>query len=247
MTLIAVGTWRGVGATTAAMLLAAASALNDETWLVEADPAGGVLQARSPVLAGGRSALEQLAFDNETTLESVARPFGSVHTLVGATDSFQAWSTLATPRFNWIERLRRVSGVVVVDVGSLRGAGLPTWRIIEQADSVVVCTTPEPASLVSSLAWMDAKGQSAPGVGGLSADTARMLVIDAPVTVGERFTPGQVTAELGERIVGWWPWQPGVIDAVLRGASVDHRRLRAQLLISAARATMTRLLQDAEQ
>ena len=80
----------------------------------------------------------------------------------------------------------------------------------------------------------------------LAVPYRRRRAIDAPVTVGERFTAGQVSAELGDRIEGWWPWQPGVVDAVLRGATLDHRRLRAQLLVSAARATMARLAAEVE-
>jgi hypothetical protein len=240
MTVIAVGTWRGLGATTTALLLAAGATGDTTTWLVEADPAGGVLQARTTLLGGNGTTLEHVAFEHDCRLDAAAQPLAGTNVVVAPSDSFRAWSSIASPRTNWIEQLRRLPGVVVVDVGSLRGT-TPAWRIIDQADAVVMCTTAEPAALVSTLAWVDAKGQSAPGVGGLSTSTARLVVVDAPTSSGERFTSSQVQHELGDRLAGWFPWQPAVVDSMLRGATVDHRRLRGQPLTAAARSTMAKL------
>ena len=62
-TLIAVGSWRGVGASTSALLLAAgAAAAGEQAWLIEADPAGGVLASRADGLAGGMAGLVRVAF-----------------------------------------------------------------------------------------------------------------------------------------------------------------------------------------
>ena len=65
--IIAVGCWRGVGATTTSLLAATCIAAADEdgAWLVEADPAGGVLAGRivaPPHCLGG---LERVAFPTE--------------------------------------------------------------------------------------------------------------------------------------------------------------------------------------
>jgi len=106
---------------------------------------------------------------------------------------------------------------------------------------VVMVTTPEPAALTSTVAWMDAKGQSAPGVAGLSLDTARLLVLDAPVTAGERFDVS-VADELGSRLVGWWPWEPKVVDHVLRGGSLDHRAVRRFALVRSVATTLRSLV-----
>jgi MinD-like ATPase involved in chromosome partitioning or flagellar assembly len=249
MTVIAVGSWRGLGTSTTALLLAAAAALRPvDVWLVEADPAGGVLASRAPDLAGvdslGRVAF--IAHDGpvDQTLASAARPLAGVHVLTAPWDSFQAWSAVASPRRPWIEGLRRLDGIVIIDVGSLRGGEVPVWPVIERADVLAMVTSPDPAALASTVAWMDAKGQSAPGVGGLSLDTARLVVVDCPVAAGERFD-AHVAPELGERLVGWWPWEAKVVDHVLRGGSLDHRSVRRCDLPGAASATLDRLLDGA--
>jgi MinD-like ATPase involved in chromosome partitioning or flagellar assembly len=250
VTVIAVATWRGVGATTSALLLAAAgAAFGEASWLIEADPGGGVLSARIPGLeAQPGSGIEALAFASDPDsgtirdrFRTASRRLGQTSVVTGSADSFQAWSALASARVNWIGELGRIDGVVVVDVGSLRGGPAPSWRIIEQADALVMCTTPDPASLVSTVAWMDAKGQSAPGVGGLTTDTTKLLVVDAPIAGGERFG-ADVAGELGERFAGWWPWEPRTVDLVMRGASLDHKSLRKATLVRSVNATMGQLL-----
>ena len=65
--IVAVGAWRGTGATTTALMLASAMAAessleSDGAWFVEADPAGGVLAGRMPLPPGALGGLEQLAF-----------------------------------------------------------------------------------------------------------------------------------------------------------------------------------------
>ena len=171
----------------------------EEAWLVEADPSGAVLASRAPDLAGldslGRIAFEPSGVPRDVEFGSASRRLGGVNVLTGPWDSFQAWSAIASTRVRWVEHLGRLDGVVVADVGSLRGGQGPAWSIIERSEVLVMVTNPEPAALTSTVAWMDAKGQSAPGVGGLSADRARLLVVDAPTASGERFSP-DVAAEL---------------------------------------------------
>ena len=63
--IVSVGSWRGTGTTTAALLCAVAAADEQPVWLIEADPAGGVLAGRLTIegeLVGG---LEQLSFGPE--------------------------------------------------------------------------------------------------------------------------------------------------------------------------------------
>lgn len=244
--MIAVGSWRGIGTTTSALLIAAAAAARgDDAWLVEADAAGGVLASRAPDLAGcnslGRVAFESSSETARRALEGSARRLGRVSVLTAPWDSFQAWSAVASPRTPWVDALRRLDGTVVVDVGSLRGGSVPGWWIVERADVLVMVTSPEPASLTSTVAWMDAKGQSAPGVAGLSLDTARLLVVDSPIMSGERFEPS-VGGELGGRLVGWWPWEPKVVDHLHRGGSLDHRSIRRFALVRSALSTVSDLL-----
>ena len=246
MTVIAVGSWRGVGASTTALLLASAAAtFGYESWLIEADPAGGVLACRAPALTGVDS-LARVAFmpsdePMPATLLASARRLGPVRVVTGPWDSFQAWSAVASPRRIWVDALRRVGDVVVVDVGSLRGGQVPSWPIIERADTLVMVTNPDAAALTSTVAWMDAKGQSAPGVAGLSLDTARLVVVDSPAGVTERFGP-QIAGELDGRLAGWWDWEPRVVDHVLRGGSLDHRAVRRHDLAITAIATLDGLV-----
>jgi hypothetical protein len=247
-TLIAVSKWRGEGTTTSAVLLAVGAAtLGHESLMVEGDPAGGVLAARAPDLqTRGGTSLESVAFGSgsgsvRSQLDLAAHRLGPTRVICGPADSFQAWSAMASPRADWISELRRFDGLVVVDVGTLRGGSSPAWRIAEQADTLVMCTSADPASLVSTVAWIDAKGQSAPGIAGLAADTARVLVVDAPITGTERFG-ADVEHELGSRLVGWWPWEPRTVDCVLRGASLDHKSIRKTTLVRSVTATVARLL-----
>ncbi|WP_420451658.1 hypothetical protein [Ilumatobacter sp.] len=245
MTVVAVATWRGLGASASALLLAAgAAAQGTRSWLVEADPAGGVLAARAPSLRAG-SGLEQVAFSTTGAgalddLEGASRRLGQVSVVTGSFEPFRAWSTVASPRLDWIAALRRLEGVVVVDVGSLRGGAAPTAKVLEIADVVVLVTTPEPASLGATVAWMDARGRVAPGLAGLSADTSRLLVVDAPVAAGEAFT-SSVATEVGDRFAGWWPWEPKVLDHLHRGGSLDHRAVRRSTLPRAVAASVASL------
>ena len=165
--MIAVGSWRGIGTTTSALLIAAAAAARgDDAWFVEADAAGGVLASRAPDLAGcnslGRVAFESGSETARRALEGSARRLGRVSVLTAPWDSFQAWSAVASPRTPWVDALRRLDGTVVVDVGSLRGGSVPGWWIVERADVLVMVTSPEPASLTSTVAWMDRRDSRRP-------------------------------------------------------------------------------------
>lgn len=245
MTVIAVTSWRGVGTTTTGLLLAAAvAASGSEAWFVEADAAGGVLASRADGLdtSGG---LERVAFaasdePAHRSLANCARRLGQVNVVTGSWDPFQAWSTIASPRRPWVAGLARLDGTVVVDVGSMRGGNVPAWRVLDIADVVLVVATPEPASLTATVSWIDSKGQTSPGLAGLSTQP-RLVVVDAPLTTGERFGP-DVAGELGDRLVGWWPWEPKVIDHIHRGGGLDHRSIRRFALPRAAHATVESLL-----
>ena len=67
------------------------------SWLVEADPAGGVLASRAPDLAGVNS-LGRVAFDavgetlSRRRLQASSRRLGPVNVVTAPWDSFQAWS-----------------------------------------------------------------------------------------------------------------------------------------------------------
>jgi len=245
MSVIAVGTWRGTGATTAALALAAAHATSGQrSWMVESDPAGGVLTARCPGWQPRTVGLEEVAFrtdmpDITAVLEAAATPLGQVSVVTNSWDPFQAWSNVASPRVQWADQLRRLGGTVFVDVGSIRNDS-PAWSVIEVADALILCTSSEPASLTATVAWMDNRGKVAANARGLASDTSRLLVIDAPLSAGERFDH-TVGSEIGSRFAGWWPWEPRVVDHLHRGGSLDHRSIRKFALPRAAVATVAAL------
>ncbi len=120
--IIGIGTWRGSGATTTALALAGSLAQHASPgWLIEADPAGGVIGARLGldtdrwVIDG----LERLAFpaaiDDSTMwwqtpgasarFDSVAVTHHGVRMVLAPGDPFRAWSC-HRPRSNWAASLR---------------------------------------------------------------------------------------------------------------------------------------------
>ncbi len=248
MTSIAVTSWRGIGTTTSALLLGAASAAADPSrsvLVIEADPAGGVLAARSPVLQGRAGGLNQVAFPVVSMAlreqwAAAAVEIGDASVVPGIGDSFQAWSAVAAPTSDWIGNLSKAADLVIVDIGTVRGQS-PAWRIACAADLVVAVCSPDPVSVVSTLEWGTSRGKSMPGVEALASDTARLLVVDAPVVGRERFDAATVSAEVGDRLIGWWPWDPALVDSVLRGAGWAHRSVRRSPLAAAVSATAATL------
>ena len=228
-TVVGVGTWRGTGATTSAHALAAAlAAAGERPWLVEADPAGGVLAARlGGVTAGG---LEAVAFPLAgAAREAVGRfadaatEHAGVRVVTAPGDPFRAWACHA-PRQPWAAALRDLDGPVVIDLGRLRGAA-PHGAVLDQLDQLLLVADADPVSVVATSEWATAAGRVSPPDGGLSLDIARLVVVDSP-SVLERVTRTDVAAELGDRFAGWLPWAPDAVRHLQRGGSLDDRRLR---------------------
>ena len=224
--MVAVGAWRGVGGTTAALALAAAFATTDpETLLVEADPAGGVLAGRMAVPPEAVGGLEAAAFPvigSALTLDDVAFTSGTMRVVTAPADPFRA-DACHRPREPWVTRLASRSGTAVVDVGRLRG-GSPVRSVLECADVLVVVLTPEVGGAVGTVEWVRAAGRVSPADGELAGTEIRLLVVDAPC--GVSFPRRTVESELGDLLVGWLPWEPPAVDLLQRGAPLDDRRLR---------------------
>ena len=111
--IIAVTCWRGLGATTAALALAAVAAESADTrdardsgaWLIEADPAGGVLSGRVSLSRSTIGGLERVAFPSERcsmveAFHDVAHDHGRLRIVTSPADPFRA-AACHRPRSAW--------------------------------------------------------------------------------------------------------------------------------------------------
>jgi MinD-like ATPase involved in chromosome partitioning or flagellar assembly len=233
--IVAVGAWRGAGATTTALLLAASLAADGASaaWLIEADPAGGTLAGRMQLAPHTIGGLERVAFPSErcaATDAFAALAHGEHLRIVTApADPFRAFAC-HQPRMPWVPSLRELDGPVVVDVGRLR-AGSPVGQLLSHADHVLVVTAPETSAAVSAVEWLQAGGRVSPAEPGLPDGKARLVVVDSPG--GVAFGRTTLVSELGSRCAGWMPWDPAVVDLVHRGAAATDRRVRRSPLAQA--------------
>lgn len=230
--IIVVTSWRGVGTTTTALLLAAALATTDDTWLVEADPAGGVLSSRLHVDPAALGAIERLSFPTDVTVpapDDLAHRCGAVRVLTAPVDPFRAHAC-HLPRVPWTPMLRELGHDVVVDAGRMR-QGTPAWPLLALADVVVAVMSPEVSAAVASAEWLRAGARVSSNDPGLDRDVVRMAAVASPG--GVSFDRSALRDEFGEHWGGWLPWEPAVVDLVERGAPLDDRRLRRSALAAA--------------
>ncbi|MCU1360746.1 MAG: hypothetical protein JWN99_2035 [Ilumatobacteraceae bacterium] len=242
--IIGVGSWRGVGATTTALAIAASMAADGaQPWLIEADPAGGVLAARLSMDRSRAGSLERLAFPTERSatidrFHQAAVDVADVRVITAPGDPFRAWSC-HVPRLAWPALLRELDAPVVVDIGRLRG-GAPNAALLSQLDQLLLITNPDTVSLAATMQWADALGKSSPIDDGLPLDLTRVAIVDAPI-VSERVGRTDAETELGERFAGWLPWAPDTIELLHRGAAFTDRRVRRHPLAQATDHLVVRL------
>jgi hypothetical protein len=246
--IVGIGSWRGTGATTTALLVAASIAASTDgdapCWLVEADPAGGVLAARLQIPPHAAGGLERIAFPTSRSTSTVERfaeaaaRLGGLRVVTAPGEPFRAWAC-HTPRLAWAPALRELDGPVIVDLGTIRG-GAPHTALLGQLDLLLLTASVDPVSLVATSAWIDSLGRVSPADAGLPIDIGRVLVVDEPSSSG-RLGRLTVERELGGRLAGWIPWAPAVIDAVHRGVPLTDRRLRRQPLVHAVEELAARL------
>ena len=234
--IIAVGSWRGIGATTTALALARCLAIREESeaWLIEADPAGGAIAGRMQVAGRTVGGLERVAFPTERiapveAFKSAAHTASGLHVVTAPSDPFRAHAC-HQPRLPWIASLRELTGDVVVDVGRVR-SGTPTWPILAMADVVLLATSPEVSAAVSTSEWLQAGGRVSPADPGLATEKVRLVFVDSPG--GVPFPRTMLSAELGEQFAAWLPWEPAAVDLIHRGALPADRRLRRSALLAA--------------
>ena len=233
--IVGIGSWRGSGATTTSLALGGTLAARGvPTWLVEADPAGGVLSARLRVERHATDGIERLGFAASPggTVESTNVRFDAVSTshhgvrlITAPGDPFRAW-TSHRPRTPWAESLAQLvgTGVAIVDLGRLRGA-TPAGPLLEQLDVLLVLSHDDVVSLATTLEWATVQGRVSPHDVGLRADVTRIVVTEHPGGC-ERVSRTAAEIELGDRYAGWLPWAPGAAAMVNAGAAVTARRLQ---------------------
>jgi len=243
--IVAIGSWRGVGATTASLLAATCIAAIDEngSWLVEADPAGGVLAGRIAAPLQFIGGLERVAFPTESTsvtesFMAAAHVTGGVRVVLGPADPFQAFAC-HRPRMPWASALRDLPGSVIVDVGTVR-AGSPIWPVLAQADAVLLVASPEASAAVAAVVWVKTAGRISPADPGLLGTPVSIVFVESPA--GIAFPKATLRAELADRCGGWLPWEPTTVDLVHRGAALSDRRLRRSALMSAVSQMMAQLM-----
>ncbi|MFZ9629591.1 MAG: hypothetical protein ACO3C1_09615 [Ilumatobacteraceae bacterium] len=245
--IVAVGAWRGTGATTTALMLAAALAAesgvdDDGAWFVEADPAGGVLAGRMTLPPGALGGLEQLAFPPAgVSIEpgALAARVGALSMVLAPADPFRA-DACHRARTPWLPLFESIGAPVVVDVGRLR-AGTPARPVIERADVLLVVTSPEVSSAVSTVEWVQAAGRVSSVEPALADTEIGLVFVESPV--GVSFPRSTVATELGTRLMGWLPWDPSFVEQVHAGRHPGERRARRGGLASAVTALARRLLE----
>jgi hypothetical protein len=233
--IVVVTSWRGIGASTTAFLLAASLVGDEPAWLVEADPAGGVWAGRVDVAPAKVAGLEHIAFgprgvEPAEQFGEVAQPVGAVRVVTAPADPHRA-HTCHRPRVPWPSMLGSLPGDVVVDAGRHR-SGSPVGALWRVADVVVLVTSPEVADVVSSSEWLRTGGRVAadePGIGDVPCTVA---VVAAPG--GVAFGEQAIRSDLGERFGAWLDWDPSTVDLMLLGASPNDRRLRRSALLAGA-------------
>jgi MinD-like ATPase involved in chromosome partitioning or flagellar assembly len=235
--IITVTSWRGVGCTTTALLLAAALAEEGATWLVEADPAGGVLAGRVHFDAHELGGLERIAFPTDRlagveAFEAVAHAVGGLRLVAAPAEPFRAHAC-HSPRLPWAPVLHELDGPVVIDAGRLR-AHSPATPLLAMADTVLLVSSPEVCAAVATTEWLHAAGRVSPADETLETDHVVVSMVDQPG--GVAFARAAIAAELGNAFAGWLPWEPSAVDLVHRGAELGDRRLRRSGLASAVRA-----------
>lgn len=234
--------WRGSGATTAALAMAMLAAADHDrpVWLIEADPAGGVLAARLGIdrSVGG---LESLAFpagpsphiaSTQESFGGAAATSGRLHLVPAPGDAFRAWSC-HTPRTDWATALIDLEGDVVIDLGRMR-SGSPVGPLLDHLDLLLLVAADDMVSLAAAVDWVEARGRVAPQATALAHDITRIVVADVPGSA-EPISWSASLDELGDRLAGRLPWAPATAAALNSGSPIGSRQLRRDPLLAAVR------------
>jgi len=234
--IVGVTSWRGIGATTTALGLAASVvARGHRPWLVEADPAGGVLAARLPRGVAAAGALEHVAFPDRRSsalerFHDAAVDVAGIRIVTAPGDPFRAWACHA-PRMPWAPSLRELDGPVFVDLGRARG-GAPVTPVLDQLDLVLAVADADAVSVATTMEWAESMGRVAAVDTALPVDRVSCAVVDAPTAL-DRVGRIDALTELGDRYAGWLPWDPDGVRALHDLVPFDDRRLRRAAIVQA--------------
>lgn len=234
--IVGVTSWRGTGATTIALGLAASLvAQGHRPWLVEADPAGGVLAARLPRGLATAGALEHIAFPDRRSsalerFHEASVDAAGVRLVTAPGDPFRAWAC-HSPRMPWAPALRELDGPVIVDLGRVRG-GTPLTPVLDQLDVLLALADADAVSVATTMEWAESMGRMAPGDAAIPVDHVCCAVMES-TTALDRIGRIDALTELGERYVGWMPCDPIGVRALHDLVPFDDRRMRRSALAAA--------------
>ena len=231
--IVVVTSWRGVGASTTAFLLAAELSADEPAWLLEADPAGGTWAGRVDLAPSNLAGLEHIAFgpsglEPAELFGAVAQPVGAVRMVVAPADPHRA-HTCHRPRIAWPAMLHSLPGDVVVDAGRHR-AGSPVGALWRAADVIVLVTAPEVPAVVASSEWLRACGRVAAEEAGFGDVSCTVAVVASPG--GVAFGEQAIRSDFGRQFGAWLEWEPNTVDLMTRGVPTTDRRLRRSALIA---------------
>jgi hypothetical protein len=112
--------------------------------------------------------------------------------------------------------------------------------VLDQLDTLLMVADADVVSVVSTMEWAAARGRAAPADATMPADLTRIALVDSPL-VSEPIGRTDASVELGDRLVGWLPWDPDAVRALTRGVPFDDRRLRRSEMVQAVHHLTDRL------
>ena len=226
MSMIAIGSAKSWGTTTAAMALAAVWPSDRRLLLAEFDPAGGDLAARfglpgEPGLVSLAAAARRRLTEAEVWEHTQSLP-GGLAVLVGPPSAEQSHAAIKAVAGRFVAVLGEADADVFVDCGRL-GPGTPVLEVAHQAALAVLVARPTVEEVTHLRARVEA----------LRPAPAEVVV----VLVGERPYPAaQVAAAVGAEVVGVLADDPRAAE-LLAGRGSGDRALRRSALIRSAAET----------
>ncbi len=238
---VALGSVRSCGTTTAAVALAATWPAGRRVLVVELDPAGGSLAAASGWAAEPSLVTLAAAARRDSDPEAI---WAHCHELPGGAAVLAAPASASQVRSSagmlggLLGRLGELDADVLVDAGRIdpgrveSATALPA--VVGGAGRVVLAARPRLADLQSLGTFVETRvGLDGP----LRAALALVLIDDGP------YPDAEITEALGVDVLGRIPWDPQAAELLTVTAASD-RRLRLSPLLRAARSLAENLVDE---